>query len=193
MFTLARPTEEQVGRFLQSQVACEFSYPFVGATTTTPPAGYTVDHTRIRLGRGEAVFRAAQAALRNWDQFRLGWMEAFPAQAPIKPGQVVAVVARAAGLWCMNACRIVYVVDQPDVVERFGFAYGTLPDHVERGEERFLIEWNHATDEVWYDILAFSRPRHPLVWLGYPYSRRMQKRFARESSAALQRLAGGAS
>jgi uncharacterized protein (UPF0548 family) len=25
-------------------------------------------------------------------------------------------------------------------VRRFGFAYGTLPDHVESGEERFTVE-----------------------------------------------------
>ena len=63
---------------------------------------------------------------------------------------------------------------------RFGFAYGTLPDHVECGEERFMIEWL-ADDSVWYDILAFSRPRHPLVRLSSPLARMLQKRFARES------------
>ena len=36
---------------------------------------------------------------------------------------------------------------------KFGFAYGTLPDHAATGEERFLIEWNQDDDSVWYDIL----------------------------------------
>ena len=74
---------------------------------------------------------------------------------------------------------------------RFGFAYGTLPGHVESGEERFLIEWDHATDIVWFDILAFSRPRHYLVRLNRRRARAMQKRFAVESTAAMQRYVAG--
>lgn len=50
-------------------------------------------------------------------------------------------------------------------IARFGFAYGTLPGHVESGEERFQIEWHRSDDSVWYDILAFSRPNHPLARL----------------------------
>ena len=56
----------------------------------------------------------------------------------------------------VNACRVVYVVDEEEPIQRYGFAYGTLPDHAETGEERFLVEWNRASGEVWYDILAFS-------------------------------------
>ena len=82
----------------------------------------------------------------------------------------------------MSACRIVYVLVEP---RRFGFAYGTLPAHVERGEERFLVEWC-ADDSVWYDILAFSRPNHWLVRLGYPITRLLQKRFARDSMRVMQ-------
>jgi uncharacterized protein (UPF0548 family) len=70
-------------------------------------------------------------------------------------------------------------------VSRFGFAYGTLPDHAAIGEERFLIEWNHDDDSVWFDILAFSKPRHFLVRLGYPIVRLTQKRFGRESTNAM--------
>ena len=92
------------------------------------------------------------------------------------------------GLWVLNACRIVYVVDEPGPVHRFGFAYGTLPDHVETGEERFLVEWDEATGDVWYDILAFSRPRYAVMRLGTPYIRRMQKRFGRDSAAAMRRI-----
>jgi uncharacterized protein (UPF0548 family) len=69
----------------------------------------------------------------------------------------VAVIARALGLWWLNACRIVYIVDESEPLRRFGFAYGTLPGHVGTGEERFLVEWDPAGDGVWYDILAFSR------------------------------------
>ncbi len=96
-------------------------------------------------------------------------MEARAQESPIETGAVVAVIARLLGLWWLNACRIVYVVDEPGPIRRFGFAYGTLPDHAGTGEERFLIEWDVASGAVWYDILAFSRPHEFLARLGYPY------------------------
>jgi len=78
-------------------------------------------------------------------------------------------------------------VDEEGPVQRFGFTYGTLPDHAGSGEERFLIEWDREEGSVWYDILAFSRPRHLLARLGYPWVRRVQKRFGWESAAAMCR------
>lgn len=75
-------------------------------------------------------------------------------------------------------------------VKRFGFAYGTLPDHAGSGEERFLIEWDREDDSVWYDILAFSRLRHFLARLGYPWVRRVQKKFGRESAAVMCQAVG---
>jgi hypothetical protein len=83
-----------------------------------------------------------------------------------------------------------FEVDQDGPVRRCGFSYSTLPDHAESGEERFLVEWGRATGSVWYDILAFSRPRHLLARLGYPWVRRVQRRFARDSAAAMVRAVG---
>ena len=103
-------------------------------------------------------------------------------------GATVGVLAQVFGFYILNACRIVYTIDETTAdYTRFGFAYGTLPGHIEEGEERFLVEWRHADDSVWYDILAFSQPRHWLVRLGYPVARRFQKRFGRDSKAAMAR------
>jgi uncharacterized protein (UPF0548 family) len=124
------------------------------------------------------------ASLGQWRMFQLGWVELCWPAALIEEGSAVAVLVRACGIWSLHACRIVYVIDETAPVRRYGFAYGTLPDHVESGEERFTIEWR-ADDSVWYDILAFSRPRHPMARLGYPVTRRLQKRFARDSMAAM--------
>src|ERR1700761_6128402 len=107
MKSFRRPSDATLRDFLAAQAKFDFTYPEVGATATTPPAGYVVDHTRIRLGQGEAVFRAARAALEGWRQFDLGWVGAWPPETPIRAGEVVAVVARAIGLWWLNACRIV--------------------------------------------------------------------------------------
>ena len=188
MITLRKPSTETVRAFLGSQSGLDLSYPEVGATATQPPGGYSVDHTRIRLGEGEAVFATAKAALGRWEQFNLGWVQAWSPDDPIKAGGLVGVTGRALGLWWLNACRVVYVVDERDgPVTKFGFACGTLPEHAESGEERFLIEWDRAGGGVWYDILAFSRPRQFLARLGHPWVRRLQKRFGRESAKAMLR------
>ncbi len=186
MLSLRKPSEESIRSFLLAQASLPFTYSDVGATATTPPAGYDVDRTRVKLGEGESIFRSATAALKRWEQFRLGWVDAWSPETPIQIGAVVAVMGYALGLWWLNACRIVYVVDEPGPIQRFGFGYGTLPGHVESGEERFLIEWNQDDDTVWYDILAFSRPSHILTRLGYHAVRRRQKRFGRDSSAAMR-------
>ena len=188
MLSLRRPTAEKIQAFLMMQAKLDLTYSAVGATATQTPAGYVVDHTRIKLGEGARIFAAARAALEKWEQFRLGWVEAGPVETPIEEGRVVAVIARLFGLWWLNACRIVYVVDEGD---KFGFAYGTLPGHAESGEERFTVEWHKEDEAVWYDILAFSRPRHFLARLGYPYARKLQKRFAKDSAAAMVRAVNG--
>ena len=78
-------------------------------------------------------------------------------------------------------------MEEDEPVARFGYGCGTLPGHLGTGEERFLVEWDREEGGVWYDLLAFSRPYHFLARLGYPYLRRMQKRFGRESAAAMRR------
>jgi uncharacterized protein (UPF0548 family) len=187
MFRLRKPSTEAVRRFLDLQARLAFSYPAVGATSAAPPAGYVVDHTRIQLGVGSSVFAEGKRALERWQHFQLGWVEPCWPNTAIEPGQVVGVLARAFGLWSLNACRIVYVVDERGPVTRFGFAYGTLPEHLESGEERFTIEWRRADDSVWYDILAFSRPNQLMARVGYPLVRRFQRRFARNSAQEMVR------
>ena len=104
----------------------------------------------------------------------------------------MAVLASRCGVWWLNACRIVYVIDEAAPFRRFGFAYGTLPDHAERGEERFTVEWRDD-DSVWYDLLAFSQPRHWLARLGYPLTRHYQKCFGLDSLAAMSKAVRTAS
>jgi uncharacterized protein (UPF0548 family) len=196
MFLLSQPSEADIRQFISSQQDLPFSYPQAGATKNQPgigerdpggpgsprgPKGYTIDHNRTKLGDGEQTFQRAVAALRSWKQFDLGWVSVVPPGKPLEAGTTVAVRAKTFGFWSLNAARIVYVIDEElEGIARFGFAYGTLPDHVERGEERFMVE-RQKDGSVWYDIFAFSRPKHPLVRLSFPITRLLQKRFARDS------------
>jgi uncharacterized protein (UPF0548 family) len=178
-------------RHLERQARLPFSYAPVGGTRGDPPRGFTVDHNRVLLGTGAETFRRAAWAIRRWEMFRLGWVEVFPSDAPTRPDTTVAVLVHLPGLWSLNFCRIVYAVDDTGPVERFGFAYGTLPAHAEAGEERFSAEWNRHDDTVVYDLYAFSRPRHVLARIGFPLARGLQRRFARDSLRAMARAVAG--
>jgi uncharacterized protein (UPF0548 family) len=118
--------------------------------------------------------------------FDIGWLGIFPRNLEVRKDAVVAVVASHLGFWSINVNRIVYIVESEGSQPVFGFAYGTLPEHVEIGEERFTVSWSPSDDSVWYEILALSKPRHVLARIGYPFSRILQKRFGNDSLAAMR-------
>ncbi|MBK7973534.1 MAG: DUF1990 domain-containing protein [Deltaproteobacteria bacterium] len=186
MWSITRPSAARIAAAIRDQSPRPVSYAEVGRSDGgDAPPGFDLDHNRLLLGHGEPAFRAACDALRAWRMFPAPWTAIEPPGAPIATGTVVAMLAHSLGLWWLNTCRIVYVVDEESPIRRFGFAYGTLPRHVEKGEERFTVEWL-ADDSVWYDIRAFSRPRYWMVRLGYPIARALQRRFVRDSKAAMQ-------
>jgi uncharacterized protein (UPF0548 family) len=191
MFLLRKPNEERIRQFLSSQKDQPFSYPVsysdAGIAARESPRGYTFDHNRIKLGEGADLFRTAVGALRRWEMFNIGWLHLCWANARIEIGATVAVLADLRCFWSLNACRIARVFDEEGEVRRYGFAYGTLPEHVERGQESFIVEWNTIDDSVWYDLAAYSRPNQLLAKLGYPVTRALQKRFARDSMQAMLR------
>lgn len=186
MFSLFQPSSDIVRTFLAKQKDRQFSYKHVGASRATAPDGYVVDHNRIQLGVGSAVFERAKNAVRQWKTFDMNWLELCWPNVPIEAGSTVAIVVHHLGFWSLNACRIVYTIEERGAVEKYGFAYGTLPDHAEMGEERFTVEFHVNDQAVWYDIYAFSRPR-PLARLAYAFTRALQKRFASDSKAAMLR------
>jgi uncharacterized protein (UPF0548 family) len=182
MFSVLPPPEAQIRRMLESQREVGFSYPEVGATATSPPRGYNVDHERYLLGQATGAFSRGKLAIQRWEMFHNGWTYLCWPDAPIEPGTNVAMLARYLGLYSLNFCRVVYVIDEP---RKYGFAYGTLPEHVEAGEERFLVEWLDD-DSVWYDVFAFSRARHVLARIANPAIRGLQSKFRRDSGRAMK-------
>ena len=196
-FRLTRPTPRELDVLLTAQRDAAFTYPEVGATRGPAPVGYTVDRSRVRLGTGARTWARAVHALRHWRMTTLGWASIHPPRAPLAADTVVAMVVQHYGFWSVHACRIVYTIDEvaheaAGTVHRLGFAYGTLPAHAASGEERFEVSWDRADDGVRYDLLAFSRPRHPLARLGYPLARLQQRRFGRHSTRAMVHAVAGA-
>jgi uncharacterized protein (UPF0548 family) len=187
LFRLTAPSEAEVRRFIAGQRDSRFSYPEVGASAGDIPNRYNVDHNRILLGKGEVTWRRAVAAISGWRMFDIPWVHLYWPGAPIRRGTDVAVSVRHFGFYSLNACRIVYVLDEDGPAKRFGFAYGTLSEHAESGEERFMVEWKRDEDEIWYDLFAFSRPRKIPARLAGPLSRNLQRNFAIASRLAMLR------
>lgn len=191
MLFWSRPGRYEIDRFLDSEAEQRFSYTEIGRSRGPTPSGFTIDQNRIRLGFGTDVFARAKAAVAAWKMFDYPRITLCWPGTPIETGRCVAVLVSHWGFWSLNAARIVYVIDEAGAVDRFGFAYGTMPDHAEIGEERFSVEWNHADDSVWYDVRAFSRPG-TLTKFVYPIARRLQREFGNESKKAMLRAVASA-
>ena len=165
----------------------DFSYSEVAATKGELPDSvsdkYNVDRYYTEIGKGAECFRKAKLALQRWQHFDLGWIN-IQAPAPVVD-LVVPVVVRVFGIWTLNYCKVVYLLEERN---KWGFAYGTLSTHGESGEERFVLSHNLETDVVGYEIVAFSRPNHWLAKMGYIFTRRLQRRFGRDSLAKIKEI-----
>src|SRR6478735_2847942 len=109
MFLMRRPSRKTIDRFLLDSQELPLSYGPIGIVREKT-ARHDVDHAVVAIGRGEADFARARAALAGWKQFDIGWTEPFPTQAPIVAGTVVAVLIHHFGFWSLNGCRVVYTV-----------------------------------------------------------------------------------
>jgi uncharacterized protein (UPF0548 family) len=193
-FSLTKPERKEINQLIEAQYHLPFSYPDVGATRDMHPdeteflsSPYRINHHRVRLGCGEDAYLRAKEALRKWAMFRLKWVEFCWPDVTLKPGINIAILGQVKQVWFLNVSRIVYCLDEDGPKSRFGFGTGTLPGHVVRGEERFVVEWDRKDGGVWYELLSFSQESHPIVAVSGNLHA-AQKRFAQESGGAMVRF-----
>jgi uncharacterized protein (UPF0548 family) len=138
-FLLARPKiDTAAARVLEVAATEQPTYDHVGSTLDPAawPGHDPFERSRI-VGHGPAAFEAAIDGLRAWACHRGVRARVHPAGAPLVVGTTVVVELPVGPVRVLVPNRIVAVIDDPT---RFGFAYGTLPGHEERGEEGFIIE-----------------------------------------------------
>ena len=186
MFLAHRPSARKIEEFIQDSQSLPLSYDQIGVAKHSP-SDFKIDQASGVIGRGKTAFERARLALREWRHFELGWVEIFPKNASIEPGTTVAVLIHHFWFWSLNGCRVLYELGDRLDDTNFGFAYGTLTNHAEMGEEIFQVSISPGSEEVSYSIRAASKPRAALAWIGYPITRILQARFRRESLAAMQR------
>lgn len=189
MFSLRRPSSSTIDRFLRRSDDLPLSYDAEGLLTGEV-RGYQHDELSTIIGRGRPDYERARDALRRWTPFDMGWVEVFPRDAAPEVGTVVGVLIRHLGFWSLNGCRVLYHVGM-DTDTQFGFAYGTLTNHAECGEELFEVRFDPESGHVSYRIRAASRPNALLARVGFPIVRVLQARFRRCSAAAMARACAG--
>lgn len=182
------PNNKTIQSIIKKQSRLPFTYFEVNETKDSKMIkGFDNDYLRVKIGTGIEDFLFAKSLIADWRMFPTSWTVVFPVGEPIKKDQTIVLLAKFAGIWWMNCSRIVYLISES---RKFGFAYGTLPGHMERGEELFQVSID-KNEEVWYEIKAFSRPRFWLTKLLYPVMRRLQERFRQDSARQLQELVMG--
>jgi uncharacterized protein (UPF0548 family) len=189
MFLARRPSQRELEEFITRSRDLSLSYDPIGIARTSPH-GFKVDEASGVIGHGERAFEQAKLALTEWRHFDFSWVELFPRVAPIEPGSVVAVLVNHLGFWSLNGCRVVYTLGDRRTGPGFGFAYGTLINHAEMGEEIFEVSLVPDSGEVVYRIRAVSKPRATLARIGCLFTRILQSRFRRDSINALRRAIG---
>jgi uncharacterized protein (UPF0548 family) len=189
MFLIRRPSQHEISEFLDQSRDLPLSYDPVGIARQSP-RGFNSDLASGVIGQGREIFERAKIALAQWRHYEMGWIELFPHRASIEPGTVVAVLVRHLGFWSLNGCRVVYGVGDRQTGSSCGFAYGTLTNHAELGEEIFEVLLEPESEEVIYRIQAVSKPHAAMARIGYPIARYFQERFRRDSLSALKRAIG---
>ena len=96
------------------------TYPDVGATAATLPAGYANVRMSRRIGSGRQRFEQAAGSVMRYGMLRGAGLRV---TASTEVAQVGSDVLGRLGPF-VAPCRVVYVVDEPN---RRGFAYGSLP------------------------------------------------------------------
>lgn len=186
MFFLTKPSPATLDRILTDCADAPLTYDAVGATRSTPPAGFYIDRYDAELGRGAEVFERACAAVDRFVMYPKPWTEIHRNFEKPREGAMFIALIRHLGFWSANPSRIVYTVDETGgETRRYGFALGTVTGHAETGEERFEVSWDTRTDVITYHVLAFSRPYELLARLGTPIARALQRRFGRQSRQAM--------
>jgi uncharacterized protein (UPF0548 family) len=179
---LRRATGADLAALLEQARSDELTYAPTGGTLDGPtPPGLTRRHWSVPLP-GTDPFPRAVEALREWRVHR-GAGLALATDGFLAVGTNVAFSAPLPLGFVDGTCRIVAVVDEPD---RFGFAYGTLSVHPERGEESFVVD-RDTHDDVRFEVHGISRPSPPFARALSPIADRLQDRAVHRYLSAMQR------
>jgi len=180
-----RSAEELEARLVE---ACDArpTYEAIGSTHPDRPHGPAYVDSSRKVPTASGSMDRARHALRTWvAQQGLGAHIA-PPDAPVTEGTTLLVVLPAGPIELVAPVRVMWVIDEPD---RFGFGYGTLPGHPERGEESFVAQ--ARDDEITLTVAVDAVPASWAARLAGPVGSAVQRRSVRRYLDALVDHAAG--
>uniref|UniRef100_A0A0E0J4R6 DUF1990 domain-containing protein n=2 Tax=Oryza nivara TaxID=4536 RepID=A0A0E0J4R6_ORYNI len=207
--SFSRPSQDQQKSCLSAAGGFNYDAPLHGASRPKSVAkstagdteasdkalverGFFVNRSRVLVGSGTTTFNHAKSALLSWKHLALGWANVEP-DTPVKAGTRFCICYKELIPWVMLPLQIAYVTDGNGSNSSghgkgcvFAYGSGTLQGHLLAGEERFSVQLDED-DQVWYEVMSFSKPAHILSSLCYPYVQLRQKHFAHQSGQALLR------
>jgi uncharacterized protein (UPF0548 family) len=135
----------------------------------------------VVLGYGRSVFDAATQNIKQWRVHEQAGLHVIPRGAEVRESSDVILLMNLLIGYVTVSCRVVSMTHSND---QWGFDYGTLPHHVERGEELFSVAL--ATDDsVTFTVRAMSRPGHFLTRVGAPVAQFVQRKATRNYLQAM--------
>lgn len=194
----ACPSPEEQKSCIDKSVALNYNSKYKGASAEPASSlqeneelakdGFFVNHAKVLLGSGPDTYEKGKTALQTWKHFGMNWAFVDP-KTPVQTGVKLCVCVKEIVPWIMMPLQVVFVNERKMAkkpVASFSFGSGTLKGHLLAGEECFSVELDE-NNQVWYEILSFSKPDHFISRIGYPYARLRQKYFANQSSCAMQK------
>ena len=179
MYGLTRFSDDRL-RQLAARAASQPGFAVSPGLEGPVPDGFHPNPGSGEIGFGPEDFELAKEAIRQWRMFP-DWVLLWP-RGPITVGEIAIAGTRVLGLWAANACRITQIIDEP---RRFGFVYATVAGHALEGAERFIVH-RAPDDRVTYEVFSISRTASLIPRLTLPLLRGIQRRFARDSVAAMR-------
>jgi uncharacterized protein (UPF0548 family) len=146
------------------------------------PNGFRHLRFRARIGSGQRVLQAAGEAIMTWQLHRKAGVRPRPSAPRAAPG--VTVVSNVP---IKAPCVVVWVLERPD---RIGFGYGTTDGHPFSGEESFTA-WIDPAGDVWFTVIAFSRPARWYTKAAGPIAPVFQRLYVRRLARVLRKLSSG--
>lgn len=177
---LRRPSDEKMIGIWEEQSSLPITYKNAGMTRGGSHRGYRRNRAAVSLPPGS--FKNARDHLRAWDAQRGAGFGVYP-ERPVAQGMAVLVYGRLGTLYTSVCCRVIYIIDDDD---RWGFAYGTLPHHVARGEESFIVS-KDKDENVTFTVESLSRPATLVARMGAPLTRLVQARVTARYLEAMRR------
>ncbi|XP_047318059.1 UPF0548 protein At2g17695-like [Impatiens glandulifera] len=195
-----RPSSEQQKDCIMKSGSFNYAAKHIGSTAKHASSlqededllkdGFLVNHARVLVGSGNETYEKGKSALQSWRHFSFDWTFV-DSKTRIQNGNKFCVCVKEFVPWLMMPLQVVYVKENnmnqnKASISSFGFGSGTLHGHLLAGEERFSIELDE-NNQVWYEVLSFSKPAHFLSMIGYPYVRMRQKYFTHQSTTAVKK------